>query len=257
MGTALLTRRAPARRGTRRAAASHAARKPFSIIVPVLNEGAAIRPFLKQLRGRASGAEIIVADGGSTDETREVAAGFCDEVVTSSPGRAAQMAAGAAVAAGDVLWFLHADVEVPERCLAAIEEALTNPSVVGGYFRIKLPRPQLVYRLTDSFAHYGGMLLRVRCGDHGFFCRRSAFERVGGIPRVGFMEDVEFYRALARCGRMVAIEQRMIVSPRRYEAVGPLRLTLAFGLIALLYAIGIPRRALERLYNRFCLPRAT
>jgi uncharacterized protein len=255
MGTTIRTPFSATNAGMRAPAAPHVSRQRFSIIVPVLNEGAAIRSFLKQLRRRASGAEIIVVDGGSSDDTRELAAGFCDELVTSSPGRAPQMSAGAALSHGDVLWFLHADVEIPEGCLGAMEDTLLSESVVGGYFRITLPRPQLVYRLTDSFAHYAGILLHVRCGDHGFFCRRSVFEEVGGIPDAGFMEDVEFYRALKRCGRMVAISQRMIVSPRRYEAVGPLRLTLMFGLIASLYVIGIPRRALERLYNTFCIPR--
>lgn len=258
MGTALLTPPPVSPHGgTRTAAVFQMSQRLFSIIVPVLNEGAAIRPFLKQLRAHVGGAEIIVVDGGSTDDTRKLAAGLCDELVNSAPGRAAQMNAGTAVAQGEVLWFLHADVEVPRGCLGAIEEALMRRNVIGGYFRIRLPRSQPVYRLTDSFAHYAGMLLRVRCGDHGFFCRRTAFEQVGGIPKVGFMEDVEFFRALSRCGRMVAIAQRMIVSPRRYEAVGATRLTMAFGLIALLYAVGIPRNALASLYHRLCIPHSS
>lgn len=226
----------------------------ISIIVPVLNEVRLIGRFVQHLRERAPAAEIIVADGGSSDGTREIAERLCDEFVVTDPGRSVQMNAGATAAGGETLWFLHVDAEIAAASVNRIREALDDSAVAGGYFRVRLPRPQLVYRLTDSFAHYAGMLLRIRCGDHGFFCRRSVFDAIGGIPAVGFMEDVEFFRAIARRGRVVAIEQRMIISPRRYEAVGPLRLTLAFGLIATLYAAGVPRRVLERLYNQLCVP---
>src|SRR5205823_8561931 len=108
---------------------------------------------------------------------------------------------------------------------------MADSDVVGGYFRIRLPGG-LVYRLTDSFAHYAGLLLRIRCGDHGIFCRRTAFTYAGGFPAVPLMEDVEFFRRLRRFGRVVHSEKRIAASPRRYEAVGPLRLTLAYGFIA-------------------------
>ncbi|MGI9113583.1 MAG: glycosyl transferase [Chthoniobacterales bacterium] len=224
----------------------------LSIIIPVLNEGAGIRSFLEKLRARAPGAEIIVVDGGSSDATRETAEPFCDRVISSARGRASQMNTGAGVARGNVLWFLHADVEAPARCASYIEHALKDGRAVGGYFRIRLPRRQVVYRLTDGFAHYAGKLLRIRCGDHGLFCRRSVFERTGGFRDVPLMEDVEFFRALLRCGRTPAVPARLIVSPRRYEAVGPLRLTFAYGLIATLYVFRAPWSMLARLYQQLC-----
>lgn len=225
----------------------------ISIIVPVLNEAGGIRDFLHQLRVRAPEAEIIVVDGGSFDGTREVAEPLCDRLVISVPGRGIQMNAGARAATGDVLWFLHADVEPPAGCLDSIGSALADENAVGGYFRIRLPRPELVYRLTDCFAHHAGKLLRVRCGDHGFFCRRAVYEEIGGFPEVPLMEDVEFYRALRCRGGVRAVGPRLIVSPRRYEAVGPVRLTFAFGLIAMLYACGAPRWLLGTLYQRMCV----
>src|SRR4029450_2263169 len=81
----------------------------------------------------------------------------------------------------DILWFVHVDAEVPHGCLAEIERLMNDPGVAGGYFRIRLPRAH-VYRLTDSFAHYAGILLRMRCGDHGIFCRRTVFLDIGGFP---------------------------------------------------------------------------
>jgi rSAM/selenodomain-associated transferase 2 len=228
----------------------------FSIIVPVFNEAPLIQPFLRHLCERAPDAEIIVADGGSSDGTADLASGFCDQVVVSERNRAMQMNAGARAAHGEILWFVHVDAEVPQGCLDEIGRIMDNPSVVGGYFRIRLPR-RFVYRLTDNFAHYAGILLRMRCSDHGFFCRRSAFLDMGGFPNVQLMEDVEFFRGLLRRGRVAFSEKRIVVSPRRYEAVGRVRLTLAYGFIATLYIFGVPLPKLASLYGRLCCPRSS
>ncbi|SRR6266540_264046 len=227
------------------------ARTQVSLIVPVFNEAPLIRPFLAHLRERAPGAEIIVADGGSTDSTNRLAAGFCDRVVKSERSRATQMNAGARVAHGEILWFVHADGELPRQCLDEIARIMDNPKVVGGYFRIRLPGGW-IYRLTDSFAHYAGILLRMRCGDHGIFCRRSIFGDIGGFPEVPLMEDVEFFRQLHRHGCVTFSRERIRVSPRRYEAVGRMRLTFAYGFIATLYIFGVPFSTLASIYKRMC-----
>jgi rSAM/selenodomain-associated transferase 2 len=226
-----------------------------SIIVPTLNEAAFIGPFLRQLRERASGAEIVLVDGGSDDGTLESAQDMADRVLVTARGRAVQMNAGAAVASGDVLWFLHADSDVPNGCLTEIAEALRDPHAAGGYFRIRFPKPDFAYRLTDSLGHYLGLLLRLRCGDHGIFCRRETFDAADGYPEVPLMEDVALFRALHRCGRMRPVRTRMATSPRRYEEIGPYRLTAAYALIALLYLTGVCPESLARLYGRLCVAR--
>ena len=224
----------------------------ISVIVPTLNEAALIQPFLRHLRDRTAKAEIIVADGGSSDRTPELAMALCDRVVHAKPGRAAQMNAGARVARGEILWFLHADAEVPLESLKEIGRIMCNPKVCGGFFRIRLPATPTIYRLTDGFAHYAGLLLGMRCGDHGMFCRRTAFVNARGFPDVPLMEDVEFFRRLRRCGRVVHSNKRIAVSPRRYETVGPTRLTLAYGSIATLYLLGVSMSTLARIYRRTC-----
>jgi rSAM/selenodomain-associated transferase 2 len=221
-----------------------------SIIVPVFNEAVLIRRCLTNLRECAPGAEIIVVDGGSTDGTREFAIDLCDRLITTRCSRALQMNEGARAAHGDTLWFLHADVEIQACCLSRIADSLGDRTVAGGYFRIRLPRDRFVYRFTDEFAHYAGILFRVRCGDHGLFCRREVFERLGGFPEVALMEDVEFFRALHRCGRICAIESRIEPSPRRYETIGSVRLTLIYGLIASLYILGARLPFLDSFYRR-------
>jgi rSAM/selenodomain-associated transferase 2 len=226
-------------------------RTQFSIIVPVFNEAPLIRPFLQHLRERAPGAEIIVADGGSSDGTDRLADGFCDQLVESERSRAMQMNTAARTARGEILWFVHVDAKLPLQCLDEIGRIMDDPHVVGGYFRIRLPRG-LVYRLTDSFAHYAGILLRMRCGDHGIFCRRTVFVDIGGFPEVPLMEDVEFFRQLRRRGRVKYSERRILASPRRYESVGGARLTLAYGVIATLYIFGVPLPMLASIYKRMC-----
>jgi rSAM/selenodomain-associated transferase 2 len=222
-----------------------------SIIVPVFNEAPLIRSFLRHLRERAAGAEIIVAECGSTDGTGDLASGFCDQLVLSKRNRAIQMNAGAGVARGDILWFVHVDAEIPWGCLNEIERITDDPNVAGGFFRIRLPQAS-IYRLTDSFAHYAGILLRMRCGDHGIFCRRTVFLDIGGFPEVSLMEDVEFFRLLRRRGRVICSQKRILASSRRYETVGRVRLTLAYGLIAMLYIFGVPLSKLASLYGRIC-----
>jgi len=224
----------------------------ISIIVPVRNEAVGIQAFLKSLRERATGAEIIVVDGGSSDGTLDLARKHCDQCLCSSRGRGLQLNAGAHAASGDVLWFLHADTEVPADCIQKILDVLCNPNVVGGYFRIRIPSKRFVYRLTDSLAHYAGLLLRIRFSDHGFFCRRAVFDQIGGFPELPLMEDAEFFRRLRRCGQVAIITSRLISSPRRYEQVGPWRLTLTYGIIALLYFLRVPNPVLARIYRRTC-----
>ncbi|HET6888546.1 MAG TPA: TIGR04283 family arsenosugar biosynthesis glycosyltransferase [Candidatus Udaeobacter sp.] len=226
----------------------------ISIIVPTLNEAGLIQPFLVHLRDRAARAEIIVADGGSCDSTADLARGLFDRLVLSKRNRAIQMNAGARAARGDIFWFVHVDAKVPWGCLEEIERIMDDPNVAGGFFRIRLPQDP-VYRLTDSFAHYAGILLRMRCGDHGIFCRRTAFFEVGGFPEVPLMEDVEFFRRLRRDGRVRYSRKRILASPRRYETIGRVRLTLAYGFIATLYIFGIPLSKLASIYERTCCKR--
>jgi rSAM/selenodomain-associated transferase 2 len=227
----------------------------ISIIIPVLNEAATIEQFLSCLRERTRGAEIIVVNGASSDNTAELAREYCDRCLSSSPGRAAQMNAGAAGASGDILWFLHADTEVPSDCIQKINNALRYHKTVGGFFRIRIPSRHFVYRLTDSFAHYAGLVLGMRFGDHGFFCRSHVFNEIGGFPELPLMEDAEFFRKLRRRGGIAIISSRLISSARRYEQIGPWRLTVMYGVIALLYFFRVPVPVLARIYRKTCARR--
>ena len=226
-----------------------------SIIIPVLNEATLIAPFLRHLRERAPEAEIIVVDGGSTDETTALASSLCDKLVVSKRGRAEQLNSGASAARGSVLWFLHADSRVPKGCLDEIHTALEAPDAVGGYFRIQLPQTHAIYRLTDGVAHYTGMVLRIRCGDHGFFCRSNIFFQSGGFPHVPLMEDVKFFRKMRSFGRVRVVHRRLQTNARRHEQFGRARVTLIYGLIAALYACRVPLPLLAAMYAKTFQPK--
>lgn len=223
----------------------------FSIIVPMRNEAALLPRFLEHLRACAPEAEIIVVDGESTDGSAGLAASHADRVLRTSCGRARQMNAGAAVSSGHVLWFLHADSRLPVNAVAQIETALREPDLVGGCFALRFPRREYIYRLSDSLGNRAVDLFRIALGDHGFFCRRSAFEKAGGFPDVPLMEDAEFYRALGRYGRTRQLRAAIQTSPRRYEEFGPYRTTAIYLLLITLYLARFPLPLLARLHRYF------
>jgi len=224
----------------------------ISVIVPVLDEGALMREFLEHLRERTSAAEVILVYGSGSGNVQRQASGLADRVLTSSRGRAAQMNAGAAIARGDVFWFVHADCRVPHDCLEQIARALKDPRTVGGCFRIRFPRRELIYRVSDAGGNLAVELFGRCYGDHGIFCRRDDFMAIDGYPDVPLLEDAQFYRRLRRRGRTSQLASSIITSPRRYEEIGPYRLTACYLLISTLYLLRAPIPLLARIYDRFC-----
>ena len=225
--------------------------RPFvSIVVPVLNEAAVIRGFLQHLRATVPSAEIIVVDGGSVDGTSELSADLANRVLFVPPGRGKQMNAGAVVARGEVLWFLHADTIVPDNALGEIAKVLGDESNVGGCFRLRLPGHEWIYRVSDSLGNIGVHVFGFALGNHGIFCRRQAFLEAGRFPEIPLMEDAECYCALRRLGRMVQLSSVIVGSPRRYEQLGPYRTTFYYTFILGLYVAGARISTLTSVYRR-------
>jgi rSAM/selenodomain-associated transferase 2 len=222
-----------------------------SIIVPVLNEADLIEASLRKLQNLHPNLEIIVVDGGSSDGTRSLAAPLADRVISARPGRASQMNAGAAIARGKVLWFMHADLDAPSYSIGQIQMALSDPAIVGGCFRLRFPRREFVYRVSDSLGNHAVNLFGFALGDHGIFCRRDAFRKVGGYPEVPILEDAEIYRRLRRLGRMLQLRAEIVSNPRAFEAHGRYRTTTVYFSILALYVLGVPIRILNRIYRRF------
>ena len=223
----------------------------LSIIVPVLNEAPIIGNFLRHVREVAPEAEIIVVDGGSVDGTREIAGPLADHIISTIRGRAVQMNAGAAVAGGSMLWFLHADLHLPVGAPQMIEDALREWKLIGGWFRLRFPCRRLIYRVSDSVGNLGADVFGFALGDHAIFCQRAAFCRVGGYPVVPILEDAELCRRLARMGRMKQLGAEVTCSPRGYEQYGPYRTTAVYFFILVLYVFGTSISFLNRIYCAF------
>ena len=230
----------------------------LSVIVPVLNEAATIGDFVRHLRMRLPEAEIIIVDGGSEDGTRESLQSLQEEfslhLLRTPRGRAIQMNAGARLATGAILLFLHADSRLPSGAASSMAEALKNPQVCGGCFRLHFPRAEVIYRISDSLGNLAVDLFRIALGDHGIFCRRNVFLLAGGYPLVPLMEDAEFYRRLKRLGRVRQLPVAVETSPRRYEELGRYRTTAFYLFILALYLARVRPRFLARCYGRFNAP---
>ncbi len=197
----------------------------ISVIIPARNEepclGAAIACALS-----ADPWEVVVADGGSTDRTREIAAALGARVVEVQPGRARQMNAGAAAASGDVLLFLHADTLLPNRYDRLLCRVLSRPGTIAGAFRLGIDSPRPSLRLVEWLANWRSRALQMPYGDQALFLRREAFDAVGGFADVPAMEDFECVRRLRRAGRVEISPAAVVTSGRRWLCAGVLRTTL-------------------------------
>ena len=189
------------------------------------------------------------SDDSTPDRVESVQAQLRLRLIRSARGRARQMNAGAAASTGRVLWFLHADSQLPEDAVAQLLRALEDQHLAGGCFRIRFPEPAPVYRVSDSLGNLGVDLFRIALGDHGIFCRRSAFARIGGVPDVPLMEDAELYRRLRAQGKVRQLRPEIATSARRYQQHGAYRTTLVHAAILALYLLRVPPARLLRLYR--------
>ena len=222
----------------------------LSIIVPVLNEAAGIVDALAALAPlRARGAEVIVVDGGSRDETLRLGALHCDRAFTALRGRAAQMNAGAAMARGDVLLFLHADTRLPERADDLVRDALQNSGRSWGRFDIAITGSHWLLPVVARLMNWRSRITGICTGDQALFVTREAFAAVKGFPDIALMEDIAISAALKRVSRPACIAAHVATSGRRWEARGVMRTILLMWRLRLLYFFGVRPERLARLYE--------
>jgi rSAM/selenodomain-associated transferase 2 len=225
------------------------------IIVPALNEADTIGALLTDLAPfRTAGAEVILVDGGSSDGTPERAAADVDRILPAQKGRAAQMNAGARVAVGDLLWFLHADTRVPADAAAALQDAWAG-GARWGRFDVRLSGRHALLRLVERGMNIRSRLTGIATGDQGIFVTRAAFEQVGGFPPLVLMEDIALSGALRRLARPACLRVRLITSSRRWEEGGVLRTILLMWRLRLAYFLGADPARLARRYHRRRMPR--
>jgi rSAM/selenodomain-associated transferase 2 len=220
----------------------------ISIIVPTLNEEASIVRTLAALNELAGDKEIIVADGGSTDATRERAAGLANKVLHVERGRGAQMHAAARASQGGVLWFLHADTRPPIRALAEIDRALADSAVSGGNFGVVFDgNTRAARQLTTIYPWL--RLLRLCYGDAGIFVRRTAYEELGGFRPYALFEDLDLISRIRRHGKFVHLDCAITSSSRRFENRNFAMVWAQWTALQVLYWTGVSPNWLARWYR--------
>ena len=224
-----------------------------SIVIPTYNEEHSILDVLGQLKRVRGDFEVLVADGCSTDHTRDLvgqaAATYPHRLrlVESVRNRALQCNSAAQQANGDAILFLHADISVPPETVESVEQSLQNAEIIGGNFQVVFEGGSAVerfftwcYRVRRPFGIY--------YGDSGLFVRREVFERLGGFKPIPIMDDYEFVRRLERAGRTVCLKPPLLVSDRRWRVQGLFPTLFSWVWIQTLYSLGVPAERLARWY---------
>ena len=222
-----------------------------SIVIPTRDEQAELPALLDALAALPGRWETIVVDGGSRDATTTLARAHpaADAVLEARGGRAAQLNAGARVASGDVLLFVHADSRLPRDAYASLAEAWRAPGVRGGNFALAFGDGAgaferllgAVYALQRRRGYY--------YGDSSPWVRREVFEQLGGFREIAIMDDYDFVRRLERGGGTRRLPGPATTSPRRWRSMGIPRTVLAWVLIRWLFVAGVPPARLARLYR--------
>jgi rSAM/selenodomain-associated transferase 2 len=220
----------------------------LSVVIPAWNEASNLAATLEALPGRA---EVVVVDGGSVDGTVAIARRSGARVVSCEPGRARQMNRGARETRGDALLFLHADAVLGAGAPEAMEEALVDPAVVGGFFRLRIRSPRTAVRLAAYGSNARARALRLPYGDQGLLVRRSVYEEVGGFPDVPFLEDVSLIRLLRRAGRLAPIHVTLSTGDRHWRELGVLGTALLDWTMVGLYFAGVSPSTLAPHYSRW------
>jgi rSAM/selenodomain-associated transferase 2 len=221
-----------------------------SVIVPVRGDSGPLGALLTQLPARDR-AELVVANSGSVDAAQAVLRAARPDVrwVDAPPGRGVQLNAGAAVARGAWLWFVHADSQVPATWWDAFAR-LEAGNAVGGSFEFRLASSAWQARWLERAVALRVRLFDLPYGDQGIFVRRSVFIALQGFQAVPLMEDVEFVRRLKRQGRLEHLSHGLVTSARRWEHRGWLRQSAANLVTFGLYGLGVSPERLARRYDR-------
>lgn len=219
----------------------------FSIIIPTLNEAGTLNFALKDLITNIeymSQVEIILSDGGSKDDSMQLAQHFPVITLKSPPGRARQMNAGAQQAMGEWLVFLHADTRLPPDWMKLIQQCETP----WGRFDVRLSGRHWMFRVIEKAINLRSRKTAVATGDQVLFFRRDFFNQIGGFPDIPLMEDVAISKAARKSRPPTCIRQPVITSSRRWEKNGIMRTIILMWFLRFSYWLGIKPDTLHRMY---------
>lgn len=224
-------------------------KKKISVIIPALNEEKSIKACIKSVKN-IEPFEIIVADGGSTDRTKEIAKQEGAIVIQSQRGRGIQMNMGASIANGDILLFLHADSIITNK--VNIKDYIASEDYIGGFFRLRFNDDSISTRLVEIFANLRARVFSLPYGDQAIFIRKDVFKKMGGFKEYPFLEDIELVRRLKKNGKLRHLPYDVIVSSRRIQKgypFSPILISMKNVLIVLLFIFGVSPYTLLRFYR--------
>jgi rSAM/selenodomain-associated transferase 2 len=220
----------------------------ISVIIPTYNEAQNIQTTIEQLNHcKSSDIEIIVIDGGSQDETIAIATQCNVNVIQSKPGRATQMDAGATIAQGDILLFLHGDTRVPHAFDRWVEDALEN--AIAGAFELTIAGTNWQLRLIEWGVKVRSHRFQLPYGDQAIFIKADTFHKMGGFPELPIMEDFVFIQQLKKWGRIAIVPTAVLTSARRWQTRGIWQTTLMNQVMILGFYLGVKPETLRRWYR--------
>lgn len=221
----------------------------ISIIIPVLNESEHLEEMLKRIQKFSEhGHETIIVDGGSTDNTVDIAKKYTECVVASKKGRALQMNSGADIATGEALLFLHADTILPTDACELINANL-GAETQWGRFDVRLSGSWIIFRVIEYFINWRSRMTSIATGDQAIFLTRDLFDKVGGFPEIPLMEDVALSRLLKRESKPACLKSTVVTSSRRWEKHGVIKTVFLMWRLRFLYFIGVSPTRLSKRYT--------
>ena len=221
----------------------------LSVIIPVLNEAENIASMLHSLAPlRTRGAQVIVVDGGSQDDTVARARPLADHVLASAKGRARQMNAGAALATGSTLLFLHADTRLPTGADLQVLESIRH-GALWGRFDVSIQGLSPMLRVVACMMNLRSRYTGIATGDQAIFVRADSFAQVGGFPDQPLMEDIEISKRLRQWAQPACLRARVVTSGRRWETYGVWRTIVLMWRLRWRYWRGESPEQLKRAYR--------
>lgn len=222
----------------------------LSVIIPALNEEKNIVRLINYINNENVKAEIIVSDGNSNDNTAAAASAEGAKVISGKQNRGIQLNRGAQIASAPILLFLHADSQLEKGALNLLVKKMNEEKdKIGGCFHLEIASQDKLLKLISWTSNLRAKYLNLIFGDQGIFIRKDYFNKIGGFPEIELMEDWEFSKKMAACGKLLYLDKKIFTSARRWEKNGVLKTVIFMYKIKILYILGVEPKKLKKIYK--------
>jgi len=220
----------------------------IGMIIPVYDEAKNLSQTLDCIKN-LDVDELLFSDGGSTDETCSLLKSKNITYVQGALGRGQQMNLASRYCKSDILIFIHADTAISSSDIELVKKAMQDKSIVGGRFDIRLSGKGFAFRVIEFMINIRSRMTGISTGDQCQFVRRSVFEKMGGFPEQGLMEDVAFSKQLKRHGKIACLKNKVVTSSRRWEKHGIIKTVILMWKLRFLYWLGKSPEKLAEMYR--------